>query len=62
MIYLDNAATSCPKPESVYQTMDDFLRTKGVIRVVVATVWLWWLGKWLKKPECLLPDSLMLGE
>lgn len=29
MIYLDNAATSWPKPESVYQTMDDFLRTKG---------------------------------
>ena len=29
MIYLDNAATSWPKPESVYQTMNDFLRTKG---------------------------------
>lgn len=29
MIYLDNAATSWPKPESVYQTMDDFLRRKG---------------------------------
>jgi cysteine desulfurase family protein len=29
MIYLDNAATSWPKPESVYQTMGDFLRTKG---------------------------------
>lgn len=29
MIYLDNAATSWPKPESVYQTMDDFLRKKG---------------------------------
>ncbi len=29
MIYLDNAATSWPKPESVYQTMDKFLRTKG---------------------------------
>ena len=29
MIYLDNAATSWPKPESVYRTMDDFLRTKG---------------------------------
>ncbi|MFC1862028.1 aminotransferase class V-fold PLP-dependent enzyme [Chloroflexota bacterium] len=29
MIYLDNAATSWPKPESVYQTMDNFLRTKG---------------------------------
>ena len=29
MIYLDNAATSWPKPESVYQTMDEFLRTKG---------------------------------
>ena len=29
MIYLDNAATSWPKPESVYQTMDDFLRNKG---------------------------------
>jgi cysteine desulfurase family protein len=29
MIYLDNAATSWPKPESVYRTMDQFLRTKG---------------------------------
>ncbi len=29
MIYLDNAATSWPKPESVYQTMDQFLRSKG---------------------------------
>ena len=29
MIYLDNAATSWPKPESVYQTMDEFLRRKG---------------------------------
>lgn len=29
MIYLDNAATSWPKPESVYGTMDKFLRTKG---------------------------------
>jgi cysteine desulfurase family protein len=29
MIYLDNAATSWPKPETVYRTMDDFLRTKG---------------------------------
>ena len=29
MIYLDNAATSWPKPESVYQTMDGFLREKG---------------------------------
>ena len=29
MIYLDNAATSWPKPESVYKTMDEFLRTKG---------------------------------
>src|SRR6202158_4965874 len=26
MIYLDNAATSFPKPESVYQTMDRFAR------------------------------------
>jgi cysteine desulfurase family protein len=26
MIYLDNAATSWPKPESVYQAMDGFLR------------------------------------
>ena len=26
MIYLDNAATSFPKPEVVYQVMDDFLR------------------------------------
>jgi cysteine desulfurase family protein len=29
MIYLDNAATSWPKPESVYQNMSEFLRTKG---------------------------------
>ncbi|MFC1951749.1 aminotransferase class V-fold PLP-dependent enzyme [Chloroflexota bacterium] len=29
MIYLDNAATSWPKPESVYQAMDEFLRYKG---------------------------------
>jgi cysteine desulfurase/selenocysteine lyase len=27
MIYLDNAATSFPKPESVYQTLDAFART-----------------------------------
>jgi cysteine desulfurase family protein len=29
VIYLDNAATSWPKPEIVYKTMDEFLRTKG---------------------------------
>jgi cysteine desulfurase family protein len=29
VIYLDNAATSWPKPEIVYNTMDKFLRTKG---------------------------------
>ena len=29
MIYLDNAATSWPKPESVYQAMGNFLREKG---------------------------------
>ncbi|TET25418.1 MAG: aminotransferase class V-fold PLP-dependent enzyme [Dehalococcoidia bacterium] len=29
VIYLDNAATSWPKPESVYQAMDSFLRNKG---------------------------------
>lgn len=29
MIYLDNAATSWPKPEGVYRAMDEFLRTKG---------------------------------
>jgi cysteine desulfurase/selenocysteine lyase len=29
VIYLDNAATTWPKPESVYRTMDEFLRTKG---------------------------------
>ncbi len=29
MIYLDNASTSWPKPESVYQTMDQFLREQG---------------------------------
>ena len=29
MVYLDNAATSWPKPESVYQAVDEFLRTKA---------------------------------
>lgn len=29
MIYLDNAATSWPKPESVYQAMDSFMRHKA---------------------------------
>jgi cysteine desulfurase family protein len=29
VIYLDNAATSWPKPETVYRTMDRFLREKG---------------------------------
>ena len=29
MIYLDNAATSWPKPETVYLAMDKFLREKG---------------------------------
>ena len=29
MIYLDNAATSWPKPEAVYRTMDDFMRRIG---------------------------------
>jgi cysteine desulfurase / selenocysteine lyase len=28
MIYLDNAATSFPKPEPVYRALDDFARTK----------------------------------
>src|SRR5213080_1175766 len=28
MIYLDNAATSFPKPESVYQALDHFARTE----------------------------------
>src|SRR5213592_2621711 len=27
MVYLDNAATSFPKPEAVYQTLDRFART-----------------------------------
>ena len=27
MIYLDNAATSFPKPEVVYETLDRFART-----------------------------------
>jgi cysteine desulfurase/selenocysteine lyase len=30
LIYLDNGATSFPKPEIVYQTMDQFYRTYGV--------------------------------
>ena len=29
MIYLDNAATSWPKPEDVYRAMDDFMRHVG---------------------------------
>ncbi len=29
MIYLDNAATSFPKPESVYRGMEDFVRASG---------------------------------
>jgi len=29
MVYLDNAATSWPKPESVYQAVNEFLRTKA---------------------------------
>ncbi len=29
MIYLDNAATTFPKPESVYRAMDEFLRERG---------------------------------
>jgi len=29
VIYLDNAATSWPKPECVYQAIGEFLRTKG---------------------------------
>jgi selenocysteine lyase/cysteine desulfurase len=29
-IYLDNAATSFPKPERVYKAMDDYLRHTGV--------------------------------
>jgi cysteine desulfurase family protein len=30
LIYLDNSATSYPKPESVYSFMDNFFRNKGV--------------------------------
>jgi cysteine desulfurase family protein len=30
LIYLDNSATSFPKPEVVYEFMDEFYRTKGV--------------------------------
>jgi selenocysteine lyase/cysteine desulfurase len=30
MIYLDNSATSFPKPEEVYQFMDQFYRKHGV--------------------------------
>ena len=28
MIYLDNAATTFPKPECVYKAMDEFMREK----------------------------------
>ena len=34
LIYLDNSATSFPKPESVYDFMNCFYRTKGVAPVV----------------------------
>lgn len=30
MIYFNNAATSCPKPESVYQEADNFFRNSGM--------------------------------
>ena len=30
LIYLDNSATSYPKPEEVYTFMDGFFRDKGV--------------------------------
>ncbi|MFN2341579.1 MAG: aminotransferase class V-fold PLP-dependent enzyme [Halanaerobium sp.] len=30
MIYFNNAATSCPKPEAVYQAVDDFFRNSGM--------------------------------
>ena len=30
MHYFDNAATTFPKPEIVYETMDKFYRTYGV--------------------------------
>jgi selenocysteine lyase/cysteine desulfurase len=30
LIYLDNSATSFPKPDEVYNFMDSFYRTKGV--------------------------------
>ncbi len=30
LIYLDNSATSYPKPEAVYDFMNTFYRTKGV--------------------------------
>ncbi len=32
MIYLDNAATSFPKPEAVYQTLDRFAHESGESR------------------------------
>ena len=30
LIYFDNAATSWPKPESVYKFMDEFYRSHGI--------------------------------
>lgn len=30
MIYLNNAATTCPKPEVVYQAVDNFFRNSGI--------------------------------
>jgi len=62
MIYLDNAATSFPKPERVYIAMDEFLREKGgnpgrgshslaqaARRVIEETRWL--LAQFLHVPE-----------
>ena len=39
MIYLDNAATSFPKPEAVYQALDRFARTTWPIRAGPGTRW-----------------------
>ncbi len=39
MIYLDNAATSFPKPESVYQALDRFAQILWPILVGPGTAW-----------------------
>ena len=41
MIYLDNAATSFPKPEAVYKPLDIFARQILPIQAGPGTKWRW---------------------